>query len=84
MTKQTTTTQTMSHTEATDEAVLLLVRRLRRLHPNALQDVMSSLPAGAQEAVHFADQRADTRRAQQGVPTETEWPTHFEAVDEEE
>lgn len=78
----TTAAQPMTDAEATDEAVLLLTRKLRRLHPTAFRDLMDRLPEGAREALHFADQRADTRRAAQGVPAE--WPTRFEALADEE
>lgn len=49
--------------QATDEAVLMLVRKLRRLHPEACADLMAKLPEGAREALHGAEMRADTLRA---------------------
>jgi hypothetical protein len=49
--------------QATDEAVLLLVRKLRRLHPGAYADLMNSIPEGARDALAAADLRADRLRA---------------------
>jgi hypothetical protein len=67
MTTQTTTdrirTENYTDQQATDEAVLLLVRKLRRLHPDTYVAVMTKLPEGARNALHFADLRADTLRA---------------------
>lgn len=48
--------------QATDEAVLLLVRKLRRLHRDAYVDLMGRLPAGARDALMLADQRAEKLR----------------------
>jgi hypothetical protein len=62
MTK-TTSTQEYTDTQATDEALLLLIRKLRRLHPAAFTDVMGKLPEGAREALNTADIRADRQRA---------------------
>jgi hypothetical protein len=49
--------------EATDEAVLLFTRKLRRLHPGVFSDVMTKLPQGAQDALTMAENRADFARA---------------------
>lgn len=49
--------------QATDEAVLLLVRKLRRLHPGVYADLMGRLPVGARDALDAADLRADRLRA---------------------
>jgi hypothetical protein len=49
--------------QATDEAVLLLVRKLRRLHRDAYIDLMGRLPEGARDALDQADIRADRLRA---------------------
>lgn len=57
------TSQEYTDTQATDEAVLLLTRKLRRLHPEAFADLMSKLPEGAREALDAADLRAETLRA---------------------
>jgi hypothetical protein len=56
-------TENYTDQQATDEAVLLLVRKLRRLHPDTYVTVMTMLPEGARNALHFADLRADTLRA---------------------
>lgn len=57
------TTKTYTDQQATDEALLLLTRKLHRLHPAAHTDLMSKLPEGARHALHQADLRADTLRA---------------------
>jgi hypothetical protein len=57
------TTETYTDQQATDEAVLLLARKLRRLHPDTYVALMTMLPEGARNALHFADLRADTLRA---------------------
>jgi hypothetical protein len=49
--------------QATDEAVLLLVRKLRRMYPAAYTDLMNRLPVGACDALAAADLRADRLRA---------------------
>lgn len=49
--------------QAADEAVLLLVRKLRRLWPTACIDLMERLPEGARDALTLADNRADRLRA---------------------
>jgi hypothetical protein len=48
--------------EATDEAVLILVRRLGRRHPEALAEVLRGLPTGARDALWYAEARADRVR----------------------
>lgn len=48
--------------QATDEAVLLLTRKLRRLHPDAYADLMNRLSEGARDALTLADNRADSLR----------------------
>lgn len=58
------TTETYTDQQAADEAVLLLTRKLRRLHPAAFADVIGKLPEGARQALGFAEQRADVRRSQ--------------------
>lgn len=78
-------TETYTDAQATDEAVLLLVRKLRRLYPDACDDLMDRLPEGAQQALHFADQRADTLREydQRGGITR-EYVDRFAAIDDDE
>jgi hypothetical protein len=56
------TTETYTDQQATDEAVLLLVRKLRRLHRDAYTDLMGRLPEGARYALNQADIRADHLR----------------------
>jgi len=61
---QTTEDQAKAYTdsEATDEALLLLTRKLHRLHPAAHADLMDRLPEGAKTALRFAENRADRVR----------------------
>jgi hypothetical protein len=49
--------------QATDEAVRLLVRKLRRLHPGVYIDLMDRIPEGARDALDAADLRADRLHA---------------------
>jgi hypothetical protein len=56
------TIQPYTDQQATDEAVLLLTRKLRRLHPDAYRDLMGRLPEGARYALNQADIRADRLR----------------------
>lgn len=83
---QTTTAPTYTDEQATDEAVLLMVRKLMRLHPAAYADVMAKMPEGAREALSLAERRADVQRSNDelaGIPIGTrEWPT--EAIEDEE
>jgi len=58
------TNEEYTDAQATDEAVLLLTRKLRRLHPDVYADVMAKLPSGALDALMLADQRADKLRQQ--------------------
>jgi hypothetical protein len=61
---ETTGTETKVYTDsqATDEAVLLLIRKLGRLHPEAYADVIRKLPEGARFALTLAENRADMVR----------------------
>jgi hypothetical protein len=52
-----------SEAQATDEAILRLVRRLRRDHENVYIELMNRLPEGARDALDAADLRADRLRA---------------------
>jgi hypothetical protein len=61
-TAETTAPATYTEAEATDEALLLLIRRLRRQHPEAYLAVTRSLPDGAQETLDHAEHRADLVR----------------------
>lgn len=62
--------------QALDEAVLMLMRRMGRLHPTAYHQVLTSLSDGVREALTLADIRADKLRAE-GVARE--FPTVFES-----
>lgn len=57
--------------ELTDEAVLLLTRKLGRLHPDAHADLVRRLPDGARVALIMAENRADSRRDTRGP---LKWP----------
>jgi hypothetical protein len=59
---KTTEAQTFTANQATDEAVLLLTRKLMRLHPEAYADVTSRMPEGARLALLNAETRADVVR----------------------
>jgi hypothetical protein len=61
------TVHTMTEQEATDEALLLLTRKLQRLHPTANADLMAQLPEGARTALRMAENRADRVRDQHGI-----------------
>lgn len=52
-----------SDLRATDEAVLLFVRKLRRLHPEAYADVIGRVGPEIRDALTMADNRADVVRA---------------------
>lgn len=58
--------KTYTDAQATDEAVLLLTRKLRRLYPDTYTALMNKLPEGAREALDLADIRADKLRATVG------------------
>jgi hypothetical protein len=58
---------TMTDHQATDEGVLLLVRKLMRLHPAAAADLMGRIPEGARLALAAAERRADVLRDQHGI-----------------
>jgi len=49
--------------QATDEAVLLLTRKLGRMFPAQYAALMLQMSEGAREALHFADLRADKLRS---------------------
>lgn len=55
-------TRVYTDSQATDEAVLLLTRKLRRLHREAFADLTARLPEGAREALSAAERRADVLR----------------------
>lgn len=73
MTPSGTATQ-MTDQQATDEAVLLLTRKLMRLHPDAYADTLTRMPDGARRAIHAAELRADNLRNQAGGPTHLTYP----------
>jgi hypothetical protein len=70
-TKTTAGTHEMTAAEATDEAVLRLIRKLGRLHPAAYADVIRQLPEGAREQLEAAERRADVLRDQHGISSLT-------------
>jgi len=53
---------TYTDQQATDEAVLLLTRKLQRMYPDAYADLVGQLPDGARNALNLADVRADHLR----------------------
>jgi hypothetical protein len=79
----TTTQRPMTETQATDEA-LLLIRKLRRLHPAAFADLRGRLPEAAYEALTAAERRADVHRDSVGDPAALVWPLDEEEDETEE
>lgn len=53
---------TMTDAEAADEAILLLTRKMRRLHRAEFDHVWGMLPDGAKRAIYAAEARADRVR----------------------
>jgi len=73
-----TAAQRMTDAQATDEALLLLTRKLMRLHPEAYAAVIQKMPEGARRALALAEGRADRVRDMHGVnglayPVEPDW-----------
>lgn len=62
----TSQTTQMTDQQATDEALLLLTRKMRRLHPDEFADTWNRIPCGAQTAILAAERRADALRDQSG------------------
>lgn len=73
--------QTYTEAQATDEAVLLLVRKMRRMHPDAFADVWAKISEGAREAIGATERRADTERDANGISPDR-WP--IEPADDDE
>lgn len=77
----------MTSEQATNEALLRMVRKLRRLHQEAYIDVMSQLPREAREALRKAELAADVLRDTRPATIEglagLDWPTLPELEDEE-
>ena len=71
----------MDDSQATDEAVLLFVRKVRRLHPEAFADVMGRLNEGARWALQMAENRADSNRDAVGGVACLAWPM-LDQIDE--
>lgn len=69
-----TTETTMTETQATGEALLLFLRKMRRLHPDAFREVWAKLPADAQTALLIAETRADAHRVQAGGAANLRYP----------
>lgn len=67
-------TAEMTNHEATDEALLLFIRKMRRLHPDAFGDIWAQLPEGAQTALRIAETRADVLRDSAGGPSNLQYP----------
>jgi hypothetical protein len=81
----TETPATYTEQQATDEAVLLLVRKLRRLHRDAYADLMIKLPQGAQDAIDNAERRADSLRfADQATDITRTYPAPVDEDDDEQ
>jgi hypothetical protein len=78
----TATVHTMTEQEATDQAVLLLVRKMMRLHPVAYADMIKRLPVGARDALAMSEIRADILRDRKGF-SNLKYPTVEEPSEEE-
>jgi hypothetical protein len=75
--------------EATDEAVRMFMRRLRRFDQRLYSEVLTSLGYsargdGMREALAAAEQRADTLLATEPGYVEREWPSRFEDMNDDE
>lgn len=64
-------TKSFTDAQATDEAMLLLTRKFRRMFPQQFQAVWGKLPAGAQRAIYASEIRADVLRDK---PIYYTWP----------
>jgi len=62
MTNTETNAPVFTDSQATDEAVLLLTRKLRRQFPSAYAGLIEQLPEGARFALVLAENRADVIR----------------------
>lgn len=80
-------TEQMTTEQATNEAVLLLTRKLRRMEPKAFRRVWALLPDGAKDALGLAEAAADRMRDQHPATPEgltgLDWPAEQEYDDEE-
>jgi hypothetical protein len=54
--------EVFTEAQALDEAVLLLTRKLRRLHPGAHDGLMAALSVEAREALRVSEMRAEVLR----------------------
>jgi hypothetical protein len=68
---------TMTETQATNEAVLLLTRKLRRMDRATYNRVFAALPDGAKTALNLAEMEAEKLRDREGGPAA--WPMIDEA-----
>lgn len=75
-------TAEMTDSEATDEAVLLLVRKLRRTERDAFDRLMAKLPDDVIRALDAADLRASVYRTKVGIDNIV-WPAEPDYGDEE-
>lgn len=57
-----TKTEYFTEAQATDEAMLLFIRKMRRLQPEAFAAIWAKLPDGAKEAISASERRADRVR----------------------
>lgn len=58
----TKTEREMTETEAAEEALRLLVRKMRRMHQEEFSEVWDKLPEAARWAITTTEARADDRR----------------------
>ena len=62
-----TKTEYFTEAQATDEAMLLITRKMRRLYPEAFTAVWAKLPDGAKDAIYASELRADRVRDAGGL-----------------
>jgi hypothetical protein len=75
----------MTETEATEEAMRLMIRKVRRMYPEAFAAVMAKMPVGAREILAVAEIRADDRfLTSQREGTIRTWPVVFEDEGDED
>lgn len=67
----TTESKTYTEAQATDEAMLLLTRKLRRQERAAFDKIWAQLPDGAKDTIFRAEARADRVRDTGGLTWET-------------
>lgn len=80
-------TEQMTTEQATNEALLRMVRKFRRMEPEVFNDIMRQLPREARDALGLAEAAADRVRDQHKPTPEgltgLDWPAEPDYGDEE-